>query len=177
MTYLETDRFYLREFVAGDVHHLYDLDSDPEVMKWLTNGVTTEMSAIEESIQKTFEMMEKYDHKFGIWAAIEKSSHAFLGWFHLRPGKKDTENLKKVELGYRLFRQYWGKGLATEGSSALMAKAFDELGVDEIFATTMKKNVASRKVLEKLNFEFSHEYFDERFPVREEKAVYYSIKK
>lgn len=177
MKYLKTERLFLREFTEDDVTNLFLLDSDPEVMKWLTNGIPTRKSVVEKRVAETIKVMEKYKHLFGMWAVIEKSSNNFLGWFHLRPGKNDPENLKKVELGYRLFRNLWGQGYATEGSLALIDKAFKDLSVEEVFATTMQKNMASRKVLEKSGLVFSHEFYDDRFPIKSEKAVYYSIKR
>jgi RimJ/RimL family protein N-acetyltransferase len=59
-----------------------------------------------------------------------------------------------VELGYRLRRSAWGKGYATEGSRALIAKGFAELGVERVYATTMVVNVASRRVMEKAGLRF-----------------------
>jgi RimJ/RimL family protein N-acetyltransferase len=78
---------------------------------------------------------------------------AFLGWIGFDPaedGRPDDE----VELGYRLRRAAWGKGYATEGSRALIGKAFDELGVRRVFAQTMAVNLASRRVMEKSGLRF-----------------------
>ncbi|PCJ15834.1 MAG: GNAT family N-acetyltransferase [Candidatus Cloacimonadota bacterium] len=132
MKYLETNRFYLREFTLNDVDSLYKLDFDPEVMRWLTNGVYTPKPEVKRLVLKIIDMMEKYNHLFGIWVAIANSNERLLGWFHLIPATDDVDNLKKVELGYRLFRDLWGQGYATEGSEFLIKKAFDELGVEEI---------------------------------------------
>ena len=85
--------------------------------------------------------------RFGFWAAIERSSGEFVGWFHFRPESDDAPD--HIELGYRLRRSAWGKGYATEGSRALIEKGFVELGVERVFAATMVVNVASRRVLEK----------------------------
>ena len=84
---------------------------------------------------------------FGFWAAIEKSTGEFVGWFHLRPPKRGRPD--EAELGYRLRRSAWGKGYATEGSRALIRKAFTELDVKRVVAFTMAVNLASRRVMEK----------------------------
>ena len=63
---------------------------------------------------------------YGIFAAVEKSTGRFLGWFHLRPGEGAGPD--EPELGYRLVRAAWGKGFASEGSIALVDKAFRDLG-------------------------------------------------
>ena len=84
---------------------------------------------------------------FGFWAAVEKSSGQFLGWFCLRP--RDDEDPLDVGLGYRLRREAWGKGYATEGARALIQKAFTELRVRRVFAVTYEHNMPSRRVMEK----------------------------
>jgi RimJ/RimL family protein N-acetyltransferase len=177
MQYLETKRLILREFKKEDIKNLHSLNSDPQVMQWLTNGVPTELSEVENRVNEVVLMAKRYQHKFGFWSVIEKESGEYLGWFHLKPDRNEPDNLKKVELGFRFFRKYWGNGFATEGSKSLIQKAFREFEVEEIFATAMKKNIASRKVLEKLGFKFSHEYYDDRFPIKEELAVYYTLKR
>jgi RimJ/RimL family protein N-acetyltransferase len=83
----------------------------------------------------------------GRWAALERSTGAFVGWLSLRVNEDTGPN--EPELGYRLRRAAWGNGYATEGSRALIAKAFTELGVQRVMATTMTVNVASRQVMEK----------------------------
>jgi RimJ/RimL family protein N-acetyltransferase len=85
--------------------------------------------------------------RYGFWAAVEKSTGRFVGWFHLRPG--DGAGPDEPELGYRLRREVWGRGYATEGSLALIDKAFTELRADRVYASTMAVNVASRRVMEK----------------------------
>ena len=73
--------------------------------------------------------------KFGLFAAHEKDSGAFIGWFCLRPERGGP--LDEVELGYRLRQEAWGKGYATEGSRALLGKAFSELDVRLVWGATM----------------------------------------
>ena len=84
---------------------------------------------------------------YGFWAAIEKSTGDFLGWFHFRPREGTAPN--QVELGYRMRKSAWGKGYATEGSRALIRKGFTESGVQRVTAEAMAANMASRRVMEK----------------------------
>jgi RimJ/RimL family protein N-acetyltransferase len=85
---------------------------------------------------------------YGFWIAVERDTGDFLGWFHLRPA--EGRPLDEPELGYRLRRAVWGRGLATEGATALLDHAFDRQGARLVFAETMAVNVASRRVMEKL---------------------------
>ena len=149
---LETDRLVLRRFTEDDVGALAELDSDPEVMRFVTGGITTSREKIEnEILQAYLAYYERYDG-YGFWAAIEKASGEFLGWFHFRPA--DPEVYDEVELGYRLRRAAWGKGYATEGSRALVEKGFAELGVQRVVAYTLVVHAASRRVLESAGLRF-----------------------
>ena len=100
----------------------------------------------------------------------------FLGWFHLRPG--EGAGPLEPELGYRLRREVWGRGYATEGSRALIDKAFAELGAARVYASTMTVNTASRRVMEKAGLHYVRT-FDIDWPVKvpgdEHGGVEYSI--
>jgi RimJ/RimL family protein N-acetyltransferase len=91
---------------------------------------------------------DRWDGNFGLFAAYENDRGAFIGWFLLRPEEEGP--LDEVELGYRLRQEQWGKGYATEGSRALLAKGFTDLGVRLVWAATMTLNDGSRKVMEKV---------------------------
>ena len=87
----------------------------------------------------------------GTFAAHEKATGAFIGWFHLRPEDGHDD---EPELGYRLKRDAWGKGYATEGSRALVDTAFADLGATRVWASAMAVNTASRRVMEKAGLRF-----------------------
>jgi RimJ/RimL family protein N-acetyltransferase len=145
--FLETERLVLRRFTVTDVDNLLELDSDPDVMRFLTGGKATPRDVIRnETLPRFLRYYERYEG-FGYWAAIEKSTREFLGWFEFR--LREGGGPEEVELGYRLRRSAWGKGYATEGSRALIRKGFIDLGVRRVLASTMAVNVASRRVMEK----------------------------
>ena len=143
--YLETERLVLRQFTEDDVDNLVELDSDPDVMHFITGGRPTTRREIESDVLPMYLDFYERFAGYGFWAAIEKSSGRFVGWFHFRP----TDAAHEVELGYRLLSSVWGKGYATEGSRALIHKGFAELGVQRVVAFTMVVHVASRRVMEK----------------------------
>ncbi|MFB4274196.1 GNAT family N-acetyltransferase [Nonomuraea sp. MTCD27] len=138
--YLETERLILRRFTESDEDHLFALHNDPEVMRYLNGGQPTPRETIVERTLPRFVAG-------GFFAALEKPSGAFLGWFHLRPAENGSD--EEPELGYRLHKAAWGRGVATEGSLALIDKAFAELGARRVFAQTMAVNLGSRRVMEK----------------------------
>ena len=94
--FLKTERLVFRRFTEGDVDILVELDSDPEVMHFITGGRQTPRREIESEILPAYlEYYERYAG-FGFWAAIEQSTGAFVGWFHFRPENED--NPDQVEL-------------------------------------------------------------------------------
>ncbi len=175
--FLETDRLVLRRFTEADVDNLVELDSDPEVMRYLTGGRPTPRQDIEsEFLPRMLGYYARYEG-FGFWAAIEKSTGDFLGWFHFRPARKDSRP-GELELGYRLRRSAWGKGYATEGSRALVRKGFTELGVERVAAFAMAVNAASRRVMEKSGLVFVrtfHQEWPDPIPGTEEGEVEYAV--
>jgi RimJ/RimL family protein N-acetyltransferase len=143
---LETPRLALRQFTEDDVDNLFDLNSDPEVMRYLTGGRPTPREEIRDQIIPFH--LAVYDRldRLGTWAA-ESATGEFLGWFHFRPGR--GTDITNIDLGYRLRRSVWNKGYATEGSRALIDLGFTGPGVERVFAHTMTVNIASRRVMEK----------------------------
>lgn len=145
--YLETERLILRRFTPDDLDDLVALDSDPEVMRWVT-GAPTPREELEHDILPAWLAYYERGDRYGFWAAIVRATGEFLGWFHFRPphGSDDPD---VAELGYRLKRAAWGRGYATEGSLALIDKGFQELGVRRVVALTAEEHAASRRVMEK----------------------------
>ncbi|TYB65355.1 GNAT family N-acetyltransferase [Nonomuraea sp. PA05] len=147
--YLETERLTLRRFTESDADDLYHLHNDPEVMRYLNGGKPTPRQVILDRTVPRFV-------SGGFFAAVERQSGEFLGWFHLRPAEGGPE--EELELGYRLHKAAWGRGFATEGSLGLIDKAFVELGARRVFAQTMAVNVGSRRVMEKAGLRFARTF-------------------
>jgi RimJ/RimL family protein N-acetyltransferase len=150
--FLETQRLVLRRFTEDDVDNLVELDSDPDVMRFINGGRATPRQEIVRDVLPTFLGYYERFAGYGFWAAVEKATGRFVGWFHFRPA--EAAHPDEVELGYRLRRSAWGQGYATEGSRALIQKGFAELGVRRVMASTMVVNVASRRVMEKAGLRF-----------------------
>lgn len=144
---LETPRLAMRQFTEDDTDNLFDLNSDPAVMRYLTGGRPSPREVIRDEIIPFHLALYGRLDRLGTWAAESAATGEFLGWFHLRPGP--GADITNVDLGYRLRRSAWNKGYATEGSRALINMGFTDLGVRRVFAHTMAVNTASRRVLEK----------------------------
>jgi RimJ/RimL family protein N-acetyltransferase len=173
---LETPRLMLRRFGTEDGPLLFELDSDPEVRRYLRCGPTP-MERIKREILPRFLAYYDQSPPRGFWAAHLRDTAVFIGWFHLRPDKFAPE---EMELGYRLRRAAWGRGLATEGSDALLEKAFGEWGYAKVSARTLVDNLPSRRVMEKLGMTHESDFV---YPLEmvpgysefERRAVKYSI--
>lgn len=144
---LQTERLILRRFTQDDAEHIYALDNDPVVMHYINGGAPTPRQVIDGQILPRFLAYDDATPGFGFWAAIEKATGGFVGWFVFRP---TGDGPGEVMLGYRFVKAAWGKGYATEGASALIERGFAEWGVARVIATTYEENRASRRVMEKL---------------------------
>lgn len=152
---LQSERLYLRRFRQEDAPLLLALHSDPEVMRFISKGQPTPLARIENEILPTAIAGYAQSPPRGIWAAHLRSTNEFIGWFHLRPDKLAPE---EMELGYRLARSAWGRGLATEGSRALLERSFTEWNYAKICARTLAINLASRRVMEKIGLRFECDF-------------------
>jgi RimJ/RimL family protein N-acetyltransferase len=141
---LTTPRLTIRQFTEDDADNLFNLHSDPEVMRYLGRPASREVLR-DEIIPFHLGVYQRLD-RLGTWAAESTDDGEFLGWFHFRAEDNDITN---IHLGYRLRRSAWNHGYATEGSQALINMGFTDLGVQRVFAHTMTVNTASRRVLEK----------------------------
>ena len=140
---LSTERLILRKFTPQDAQGFYNLNNDPEVLKF--TGDLPFSSVMEaEVFLKNYDAYEKYG--IGRWAVILKSNLEFIGFC----GLKYHPDKDIVEIGYRLFKSFWGQGFATEAAKASIQYGYKKLGYRKIFAHVHQKNIASQKVLEKI---------------------------
>ncbi len=173
--HLETERMVLRRFTSDDLDLIVELDADPEVKRYIDGGLPVDRAESEDMLAHWLRWYERGD-AYGFWAAVERATGEFLGWFHFRPG--EGAGPLEAELGYRLRRSAWGRGLATEGSRALVERGFAEQGVDRVYATTMAVNTGSRRVMEKAGLRFVrafHADWPVRIPGDEEGDVEYAL--
>jgi RimJ/RimL family protein N-acetyltransferase len=180
--YLETERLVLRQFTEDDVGAIVELDSDPVVMRYLTGGRATPLEEVRDEVLPFWLAYYERGEQLGFWAAVEKATGQFAGWFHFRPRPGGPpaggDAGSGVELGYRLRREVWGQGYATEGSLALIRKGFTELGVERVYAETLAVNLGSRRVMEKAGLRYIrtfHQDWPEKIPGDEHGDVEYAL--
>jgi len=150
--FIETERLILREIDERDVQGIFELDSDPEVHRYLGNKP---IASIEESESIIEYIMNQYKvNGIGRWAVIEKATNEFIGWAGLKYEKEVRKEMNYYDLGYRLKRKFWGKGIATEAAIESLKYGFNSMGLEEIYAGAHINNIASNKILRKLGFRF-----------------------
>ncbi len=96
--FLETERLILRQFTTDDIDHLVELDSDPEVMFHITGGLPTSREEIETDYLPAFLDYYRRYPGYGFWAAIERNTGDFVGWFHFRPEPDQPERRARARL-------------------------------------------------------------------------------
>lgn len=156
---LETERLLLRKLADGDLDELVALDADPEVMRYINGGAATPRAEYASELLPRM-LAWASDDPVGFYAAIHEG--AWVGWFHLRPSIAGDEAL---ELGYRLCRAAWGRGLATEGARALAGFAADQLGSPWIDGCARPDNLASIAVLRKCGLSYVDTRMHPRAPI------------
>ena len=138
---------------------LFQLDGDADVMKYITLGIPRTMNeVIEKSMPR---ILKSYQGKkdFGIFAAYLINSEKYIGWFQF---EKDKEFEDSIEIGWRLKKQYWGNGYATEVATVLC-----DLGIKmgkTIVARAMVENLASIRVMKKAGMKFEKEFWGDYDP-------------
>ena len=143
---LETDRLKLREFNISDAQNLYQLNLEPEVIKY-TGDLPFYNIGEAEIFLKNYKEYEK--NGFGRWAVIEKKSNKFIGWCGF---KLNEENY--IDIGFRFLKSEWKKGFATESAKSCIEYGFEKLNLSLIVARTSEQNYSSQKVLEKIGMTF-----------------------
>ena len=144
---METARLKLREFEHHDVHALKTILSDPDVMEFSSKGPLSEADTM-GFIDWCIKSYQEYG--YGQWAVIEKGSGKLIGCCGLSHATVDE--VDEVEIGYRLDKEHWGKGLASEAAGGVLAHGFDTLMLESIVGIVAPRHSGSIRVLEKIGF-------------------------
>jgi RimJ/RimL family protein N-acetyltransferase len=169
---LVTGRLSLEPLIADHAEHLVALDGDAEVMRYLTGRGRSP----DEVLHEWLPVLTREAGPAGVlghWAGFEGPE--FVGWWALNP---DPEDDRQAELGYRLRRDQWGRGLAVEGALALLGHGFETVGLERIWAQTMAVNTASRGVMTRIGMRFTRTWvaeWNEPLPGWEQGEVEYDI--
>jgi RimJ/RimL family protein N-acetyltransferase len=149
---LRTERLTLVPLANEHLEWEVELDSDPEVMRYLSGRASTR-EEVEAAHVGRIAAAHKVDG-LGFWVGLVDDE--FVGWWTLQPahGPDQPDDRGVADLGYRLLRRHWGKGLASAGARELLRYGFDDVGLDRIIAQTLTVNAASRAVMERVGLSF-----------------------
>lgn len=159
--HIETDRLRIRALTESDLDDMFALDSDPEVHKYLGNKPITQK---EQALEYIKDVNKQYkERSIGRWAVELKETGEFIGWCGLRLYTDYTFNnhTNFHDIGYRLRREFWGKGYATEASKACLDYAWNVLKLDTLYGITEKGNEGSHKVLLKIGLAYLEDFYYE----------------
>ena len=167
----ESPRLTYEMIDESDVDLLLDLDSDSDVMKYITGKATTREEMVNVLIPR---LLSYTDHRYGWgqWKTFTKDTGEFIGWFLIR---LDKDHPNQVEIGWRLKKEFWGKGYGTEGALLFMEHSFNQDNVSHVFAIAHPDNTASHAIMEKIGLKFLKQYTYKVPNLLEEEVVHYEL--
>lgn len=156
----QTPRLFLRQFTEADAPLILELNSDPEIVKYVHEPTLKTAEQAEKIIKDI--ILPQYKKNLGRWAIHIKENNEFIGWC----GLKYLPERDEIDLGYRLMQKAWGKGYATEAAKHTLDHGFKVLNLKLITGRAHIENIASIKVLEKIGMDFISEGIIDDCPVR-----------
>ena len=163
-----TARLRLRQWREEDLAPFAALNADPQVMEFFPKVLTrAESDAVAGRIRDHFAR-----HGFGFWAVEAPGAADFVGFVGLAVPSFAAHFTPCVEIGWRLAREHWGHGYATEAATAALAFGFGDRALEEIVAFTVPANIPSRRVMGRLGMrrlpsdDFEHPAIADGHPLR-----------
>lgn len=170
-----SDRLGFRQWKSSDLMPFCRICSDPDVMEFFPNIMTKEQT--ESSVNRFFNHIETYGH--GFFAVDHLESGEFIGFVGYIYQTMNVDFAPCYEIGWRLDKNHWNRGLATEGAKACLDHAFNKEDCSEMYSITPIQNVKSIRIMEKLNMQhcgfFNHPKLDLSSPLL--KHVIYKVKR
>jgi RimJ/RimL family protein N-acetyltransferase len=162
----ETERLIIREMQSSDVSDMLRLHSHPRVRQYTGDPSIFSFEEIQRKIQEKIEEYKRYG--YGRWVIVLKEGMQFAGW----AGLSYLPEFEEIDIGYRFLPEFWGRGLATEASKAILKYGFEDLKLQRIIAMAVEENVASVRVMQKIGMQF-----EKRAPYKpgSVEVVWYSI--
>jgi RimJ/RimL family protein N-acetyltransferase len=145
---IETERLLLRPFSPDDLDAFVSLNADPDVMRYIGDGKPQTKEQTRTRFNAVLDHWKQ--HGFGLCTVIEKTSGDFVGFC----GLKFLDTSDEIEVGYRLAKRFWRRGLATEAARASLEYGFETLGLKRIVAVVQPENAASCRVIEKIGLRY-----------------------
>ncbi|MET1257022.1 GNAT family N-acetyltransferase [Aliikangiella maris] len=140
-----TPRLELRAFSQFDAPGFYQMNLDPEVLRYTGDKPFV-------SVDEAAQFIENYSHYrqygYGRWSIYLRESQQYIGFCGLRFDAQSGE----TDIGYRLQRAFWHQGLATEAAQKTVELAFNKYELASIIGRAVNENIGSHRILTKLGF-------------------------
>ncbi|MGC4100474.1 GNAT family N-acetyltransferase [Ferruginibacter sp.] len=156
----QTPRLLLRRFTLDDAPLILQLNSDPEVLKYLHEPLLETEAQATKVLSDI--ILPQYEHNLGRWAIHTKHNNEFIGWC----GLKYRPELEEIDLGYRLKKTAWGHGYALEAAQHTIDYGLNELNIKTITGRAHVDNTASLQILQKTGMQFLKDETIDNCPVK-----------
>ena len=142
------------------------MSQDPGVMRYFPSTLTDEQC--EASFNRA--VGHQQEHGYCFWTSVLRETGEYAGFIGIQNTWFEADFTPCVEIGWRLVKKHWNKGLATEGAIACLEWAWHH-GINEIYSFTPLQNIPSQRVMQKIGMEqvgtFMHPKLEEDSPLRE----------
>jgi RimJ/RimL family protein N-acetyltransferase len=153
-----TERLVLRRWRGSDLNAMAAINADAEVMRWIGGGSTRTAEETRASINAWERTWDEYG--FGLFAVEVRETGELAGFTGLAIPEFLPEIMPAVEIGWRLGRDHWGMGIASEAAARALSFAFAECGLDRVVSICQIGNAASERIMQKLGMELERETVD-----------------
>ncbi len=160
MQLTNSQRLQYEMITDKDVSLLFELDQNPEVMRYINGGKPSTMDEIQNLILPRLKAYHNPVKGWGLWkvttlADDEWIPSTFIGWILVRPmGFFDDPQFNDIELGWRFKQEVWGRGYATEAAKAICERLIQQSDIDYLSAVADENNVASINIMKKLGMSY-----------------------
>jgi len=166
-----------RLMTADDAELLYQLDQDPEVMRFISNGKPSSRETIETVLVPRMQAYLNQEKGWGIWQVNIAETDEYIGWVLVRPMNffSDDVEFDNLELGWRFFQFSWGKGFASEAAKHIQDVFALQPEYKKFSAIADEENLGSIGVMKNIGMSYIKTYLHID-PLFECKVAYYQIK-
>ncbi|MCP3675465.1 MAG: GNAT family N-acetyltransferase [Gammaproteobacteria bacterium] len=151
-----TQRLSFKLMDKDDANLFFELDQDPEVMRYINGGKVTSIEDIENILLPRLKSYTNAKKGWGLWKVTQLQTDNFIGWVLVRPVNffNDNIELDNIELGWRFKQSSWGKGYGTEAAMAIKEMLIQNRGAQKITAFAFEENIGSIKIMTKLGMKY-----------------------
>ena len=148
-SWLQTARLTLVTLSSNHIGALNELDADPAVMHYITDGAPRPPGHNEAAVPRLVHYAREHPG-LGLWPTYLTETGEFMGWFIL----KHLLDKGEIEIGFRIKKKFWNQGFSTEAGKALIQHGFETLGLERIIAIVRPDNLASQAVIKKIGLAY-----------------------